>query len=48
MTSDEVNRFSDALKKKEFVDMLGDYMKEISDPNNRVYFLNERVNMMSI
>ena len=48
MTSDEVNRFSDALKKKEFVDMLGDYMKEISDPNNKVINLFFRVNMMSI
>ena len=48
MTSDEVNRFSDALKKKEFVDMLGDYMKEISDPNNKVNFLNYRVNTMNI
>ena len=29
LSPDEVNKFSDALKKKEFVDMLGDYMKEI-------------------
>jgi hypothetical protein len=36
MTPDEVNRFSEALKKKEFVDMLGDYMNEISDPKNKV------------
>lgn len=36
MTNEEVNRFSEALKKKEFVDMLGDYMKEISDPANKV------------
>ena len=27
-----------AMKKKEFVDMLGDYMKEISDPNNKVNY----------
>ncbi len=26
------------MKKKEFVDMLGDYMKEISDPNNKVNY----------
>jgi len=39
MTTDEVNRFSEALKKKEFVDMLGDYMNEISDPKNKVICL---------
>ena len=36
MTNDEVNRFTEAMKKKEFVDMLNDYMLEISDPNNKV------------
>jgi hypothetical protein len=36
LTPDEVNRFTEAMKKKEFVDMLGDYMKEISDPANKV------------
>ena len=35
MTEDEVKRFSEAMKKKEFVDLLGDYMNEISDPNNK-------------
>lgn len=35
LTPDEVNRFTEAMKKKEFVDMLGDYMKEISDPANK-------------
>ena len=39
MTKDEVHRFSEALKKKEFVDMLGEYMNEISDPNNKVLLL---------
>lgn len=39
LSPDEVNKFSDALKKKEFVDMLGDYMKEISDPANKVKIL---------
>jgi len=39
LTPDEVNRFTEAMKKKEFVDMLGDYMKEISDPANKVLFV---------
>ena len=48
MTSDEVNRFSEALKKKEFVDMLGDYMSEISDPSNKVnLLLKERIRPVS-
>jgi hypothetical protein len=45
LTADEVNRFSEALKKKEFIDMMGDYMKEISDPANKVKFINKRPNM---
>ncbi len=32
----EIKRFSSAMEKPEFVDLLGDYMKEISDPKNRV------------
>jgi hypothetical protein len=38
LTADEVNRFSEALKKKEFIVMIGDYMKEISDPANKVEY----------
>jgi hypothetical protein len=48
MTSDEVNRFSEAMKKKEFVDMLGEYMNEISDPANKVSHLIFRQNTMNI
>jgi hypothetical protein len=38
------------MEKPEFVELLGDYMKEISDPKNRVYKILtfNRLNMMHI
>jgi hypothetical protein len=47
LTADEVNRFSEALKKKEYIVMIGDYMKEISDPANKAKWINKRSNMTS-
>lgn len=35
LTDKEAENFKDALKKKEFNDLLQDYMKELSDPKNR-------------
>ncbi|XP_014671983.1 PREDICTED: protein kintoun-like [Priapulus caudatus] len=35
MTSEEISRFKDAFKHKEFLDMFSEYAKEIADPENR-------------
>ena len=35
MSQEEVKAFENAMKKPEFVDLLSEYMTEISDPKNR-------------
>ena len=35
MTTDEIDRFTKAFRNPKFREMLGDYAKEISDPENR-------------
>lgn len=41
LTSEEVNRFSEALKKEEFRKLLVEYANEISDPANRKLYEEE-------
>ena len=41
LTDDEVNRFTEALKKEEFRKLLVEYANEISDPNNRKLYEEE-------
>ena len=36
LTSDEIRRLTEAMKKKEFRDLLAEYAKEIQDPENKV------------
>ncbi len=36
LTADEIHRLTEAMKKKEFRDLLADYAREISDPENKV------------
>lgn len=38
LTHEEVNRIGRAMKKPEFMDLLSDYMMEISDPNNKAEY----------
>jgi len=41
MTKDELNRFSEAMKKEEFRKLLVEYAEEISDPKNRELYEKE-------
>ena len=36
LTADEIHRLTEAMKKKEFRDLLAEYAKEIQDPENKV------------
>ena len=40
VTPQEMKAVADAMKKKEFRDLLGEYMDEISDPKNVKVFQN--------
>lgn len=41
MTKDELNRFSEAMKKEEFRKLLVEYAEELSDPVNRAQYEKE-------
>ena len=41
MTRDEIERFSEAMKKEEFRKLLIEYAEEISDPKNRALYEKE-------
>lgn len=45
ITDDEARRLKDALKNKEFMDLLIDYAKEISDPVNKKKYEEEIIAM---
>ena len=38
LSPEEIHRLTEAMKKKEFRDLLAEYAKEIQDPENKVTF----------